>query len=345
MTSNRYVLLIPGLLFCGFIALIASFSGTLPWLQQYGLSELTVAIILGMLIGNTWYAKVEDSMAPGVVLSKHKLLRLGIILYGFRLTVQDVANVGFEGIASAVLVLCSTFLLALFVGIKLFKLSKESVILIGAGSSICGAAAVMAAEGEVDAEAEDVSVAIATVVVFGSVAMFLYPYLYELNLTLNWISTNSVAFGIYAGSTIHEVAQVVAAGMSINPEVSDVAVITKMVRVMMLAPFLLLLPLFYTVKSTSSDPAKETVFHIPWFAVLFVAMTVLNSMKILPVQLVNVLVEIDTILLSMAMAALGLTTHLSVVRKAGIKPLLLALILFVWLIVGGALINRFVFWL
>ncbi|MCD6026547.1 MAG: YeiH family putative sulfate export transporter [Solimicrobium sp.] len=345
MIRTRVASSVPGLALCGVIAFIAFCLGELSWLRSYGLSALTVAIMVGMVIGNTYYKNVDTLLAPGVDLSKKTLLRLGIILYGFRLTLQDVASVGFEGVTSDALVLCSTFLLALLVGIKLFKLTPGSVVLIGAGSSICGAAAVMAAEGEVDATAEDVSVAISTVVVFGSVAIFLYPYLYELNLTANWIASNNVAFGIYAGSTIHEVAQVVAAGLSISPAVSDVAVITKMVRVMMLAPFLLLLPLFFTGKSTSSESTKKSAFPIPWFALLFIAMTVLNSTQILPAQLVKVVVHIDTLLLAMAMAALGLTTHLSAVRKSGVKPLLLALILFIWLIVGGALINRFVFWL
>jgi uncharacterized integral membrane protein (TIGR00698 family) len=340
MIPSRYIAMLPGVVICGLIALISSYLGELTSLQNIGLSALTIAIILGIVLGNTLYTKVESQLAPGVGFSKHHLLRLGIILFGFRLTLQDVTSVGFEAIASDALVVCSTFFLALFVGIKLFKLSRASVILIGAGSSICGAAAVMAADGVVEAEAEDVSVAVSTVVVFGSIAMFLYPYLYQLNLTNNWIATDANAFGIYVGSTIHEVAQVVAAGMSINPEVTGVAVITKLVRVMMLAPFLLLLPLLMAAK----ESGEKSAIPIPWFAFIFIAMTVVNSMKILPVQLVAVLVQIDTIVLAMAMSALGLTTHLSVVRKAGLKPMLLALILFAWLIVGGALINRVVFW-
>ncbi len=338
---------VPGLFLCGLIALTAFYLGELPALQKQGFSALTIAIIVGMVLGNTWYTKVAPTFNVGVIFSKHTLLRLGIILYGFRLTLQDIAGVGMEGILSDALVLSSTFFLALLIGIKLFKLNPESVILIGAGSSICGAAAVMAADGVVEGKAENVSVAVSTVVVFGSVAIFLYPWLYQLNLNWNWIQTNSMAFGIYAGSTIHEVAQVVAAGNSISPEVGDVAVITKMVRVMMLAPFLLMLPLFYTSKSAnnSGNPAKKPAFTIPWFAFFFIAVAVLNSLHFLPPGLVKILVELDTILLAMAMAALGLTTHLSVVRKAGAKPLLLALILFGWLIAGGALINRFVFWI
>ena len=236
-------LVVPGLILCGLIALIASYLGGFKIFQDHGFSVLTVAIILGMVLGNTWYKHVESSVEAGVILSKQNLLRYGIVLYGFRLTIQDIAGVGLPGIASDILVLCTTFALALFIGIKIFKLNRNSVILIGAGSSICGAAAVMAADGVVDAKADQVSVAVSTVVVFGSVAIFLYPCLYQLNLNWSLISTGSNAFGIYAGSTIHEVAQVVAAGRSINADVANAAVITKMVRVMMLAPFLLMLPL------------------------------------------------------------------------------------------------------
>jgi uncharacterized integral membrane protein (TIGR00698 family) len=261
------------------------------------------------------------------------------------LTLQDIAGVGLPGIASDILVLCSTFALALFIGIKLFKLNRNSVILIGAGSSICGAAAVMAADGVVDAKADQVSVAVSTVVVFGSVAIFLYPCLYQMNLNWNLISTSSNAFGIYAGSTIHEVAQVVAAGRSIGVDVANVAVITKMVRVMMLAPFLLMLPLLLKSDSSAAGPVKKTKFALPWFAFFFVGTVVLNSLHFLPANVVAALISTDTALLAMAMAALGLTTHLSAVRKAGVKPLLLALILFSWLIIGGALINNLVFWL
>ena len=354
MLAHRFLshnkALIPGLLLSGLIALIASYLGDIHALQSHGLSALTIAIILGMVIGNTWYQPREAIFNAGVTLSKHNLLRLGIILYGFRLTLQDIQGVGVAGIASDLLVLCTTFALALFIGIKLLKLSRDSVVLIGAGSSICGAAAIMASDGVVDAKAEDVSVAVSTVVVFGSIAIFLYPYLYQLNDAWNLLANDGNSFGIYAGSTIHEVAQVVAAGRSISPQVADTAVITKMVRVMMLAPFLLLLPILLerltpSKAALNNGVTKKSKVTIPWFAFLFIATALVNSMHILPAALVHVLVQIDTILLAMAMAALGLTTHLSAVRKAGAKPLLLALILFGWLIIGGALINQLVFWL
>jgi len=345
MLDLRFNGLIPGLLFCALISLAASYFGAFQFLQVHGLGALTLAIVMGMVLGNICHKNSVWTVDPGINFSKHNLLRIGIVLYGFRLTLQDIVGVGLTGLFSDVLVLCSTFFLALFIGIKVLKLQRDCVILIGAGSSICGAAAIMAADGVVEADAEQVSVAVSTVVVFGSAAIFLYPILYRLNLSWHLISGGANAFGIYAGSTIHEVAQVVAAGRSISPEVANVAVITKMVRVMMLAPFLLLLPLLLSSKSAASNPELRKQLSIPWFAFFFTGTALFNSLHIFPARLVEMLVQVDTLMLAMAMAALGFTTKLSSVRQAGVRPLLLALILFIWLIIGGAIISKLVFWL
>jgi uncharacterized integral membrane protein (TIGR00698 family) len=196
----------------------------------------------------------------------------------------------------------------------------------------------------VRAKSEQVTVAISTVVVFGTVAIFVYPALYELNLHWQLIPAGTRAFGIYAGSTIHEVAQVFAAGRSISPETANTAVITKMVRVMMLAPFLIGLSGWLArdtskVAAASGSAGGARKLTIPWFAFAFVAVVVVNSFAALPKSFVGSAIDLDTFLLAMAMGALGLTTHLSAIRKAGVKPLLLGAILFAWLIGGGALIN------
>jgi uncharacterized integral membrane protein (TIGR00698 family) len=221
-------------------------------------------------------------------------------------------------------------------------LDRATSMLIGAGNAICGAAAVMAAEPLLRAKAEQVTLAISTVVVFGTVAIFVYPALYELNLHWQLLPAGSRAFGIYAGSTIHEVAQVFAAGRSISVETANIAVITKMVRVMMLAPFLIALSAWLARQGAhaheSADGARRLT--IPWFAFAFVGMVVFNSLALLPRAVIGTAIDVDTFLLAMAMGALGLTTHLSAVRRAGIKPLLLGGLLFVWLVGGGAVINR-----
>lgn len=358
--SNALMRLLPGLAVSAALAAAGILLGRIGWLQDHGFSALTLAIVLGMLVGNTVYPRLAAASGAGVNFSRQNLLRLGVVLYGLRLTVQDIGHVGLAGVATDALVLGSTFALACFIGIQWLGMDRKTAMLIGAGSSICGAAAVMAAEPVVKARAEQVTVAVAAVVVFGTVAIFLYPLLFELNQQWQLIPGGADGFGIYAGSTIHEVAQVVAAARSVGPHAADTAVIAKMVRVMMLAPFLIMLSAWLArddakrAARVAHAPAsnEHTEFHptpakaklaVPWFAFAFVGVVLFNSLNLLPASVVAMTTEIDTILLAMAMAALGLATHISSIRKAGIKPLLLALILFVWLVLGGALINRWVF--
>ncbi len=343
--------LLPGLAVSGALAAAGMALGRIGWFQQHAFSALTLAMVLGMSVGNTIYPRFAAASGAGIDFSKQNLLRLGVVLYGLRLTVHDIGQVGIAGIAIDVLVLGSTFALACCIGTRWLGLDRKTAMLIGAGSSICGAAAVMATEPVVRARAEQVSVAVASVVVFGTLAIFLYPLLYQLNQHWPLIPGGASGFGIYVGSTINEVAQVVAAARSVGPGAADAAVIAKMVRVMMLAPFLLALSACLARNAACGKADDEAVGHarmapsklaVPWFAFGFVGVVLLNSLDWLPARVVSVMIEVDTVLLAMAMAALGLATHLGAIRKAGIKPLLLALVLFGWLVVGGGLINRWV---
>ena len=338
--------LIPGIALSAAIGMISVYLGGHAWVQSLGLSALTLAIVLGMLVGNTFYGRLAAQAGAGVGFSKQTLLRLGIVLYGVRLTMQDVAHVGLAGVLVSTAVVGLTFIIAIWIGQRWLGLDQKTAMLIGAGSSICGAAAVLAAEPVVKGRSDQVTVAVATVVVFGTIATFLYPVLYNLNEAWHIVPGGAKAFGIYIGSTVHEVAQVVAAGNTISAEAADAAVISKMVRVMMLAPFLIVLSAWLTrsqarnAKHAGSPDAKGPGLAVPWFAVGFVVVVVLNSLTPLPAQVNAAVTAFDTLLLATAMAALGLTTHVSAIRKAGLKPLGLALILFVWLVLGGALLNR-----
>lgn len=330
-----------------------------------GLSSLTLAILIGMVLGNTLYPKLAQPLAAGVTFSKAQILRLAIVLYGFKITISQVASVGLSAVAIDALVLSSTFVITYLLGTKWLKMDRTTTLLIGSGASICGAAAVIATEPVVKAESHKVTIAVATVVVFGTLSMLLYPMLYQMGWLAGIIDAQH--YGVYIGSTIHEVAQVVVAGNAISPEVGNTAVVTKMIRVMMLAPFLLLLSIFITTtdaqdtKSTQnrlnatardqSQPSKLQLLlqrlkqiHVPWFAFVFIAMVAVNSLLLAsPTPTIQSfterMIELDNLLLTMAMFALGLTTHFSAVRQAGIKPLILAAVMFVWLILGGALIN------
>ena len=243
---------------------------------------------------------------------------------------------------SDALVLTSTFFLTYWLGTRWLKVDKQTTILIGSGASICGAAAVIAADPIVKAEAHKVTIAVATVVVFGTIAMILYPFLYHLGWLQPWLSAQD--YGVYTGSTIHEVAQVVVAGNAVSADVGDTAVVTKMIRVMMLAPFLLVLS-FALTKGSSENGEKPSFMNrvqqvkVPWFAFIFILIVVLYTLLNISADFEQAMVMVDDILLTMAMFALGLTTHLSAIKQAGVRPLILGAIMFAWLIVGGGLIN------
>ena len=348
----NYIKNIPGILFATVVALVAiEMSSRYPALGKNGLSILTLAILIGIAIGNMpIYKFLISSCGSGINFSKQKVLRLGIVLYGFRLTFQDIGVVGLSGIVIDSLMLISTFLLAVFLGVRYFKLDRDTSVLIGAGSSICGAAAILATEPILKASNERVAVAISTIVIFGTLAIFIYPLIYAYAI-LNYSEYLSPGkYGIYIGSTIHEVAQVVATADAIGDDVTNTAVIAKMVRVIMLAPFLIALSAYISLqwKSAKTPQATDATAatkkgsigqFFPVFAVFLLLAIGVNSTGYISQPLRMALITADNFLLALAMGALGLTTHLSAIAKAGIKPLKLAAVLFIWLVVGGGIIN------
>jgi uncharacterized integral membrane protein (TIGR00698 family) len=328
----------PGLLLAAAVAAAAAAAGRIGWLQDHGISALTLAIVLGIVAGNLLPATAQAASAEGLDLARQRLLRAGIVLYGLRLTFQDIGHVGIAGIGIDAAVLCSTFGLACVLGTRVFGLDRNTAVLIGAGSSICGAAAVMATAPVVRGRPDQAAVAIATVVGFGSVAIFLYPALFHLLAGVHPLS--ATAYGLWAGSTIHEVAQVVAAGHAVGDAAADTAVVAKMVRVMMLAPFLVALSAWFarTGVTRAGAPSRAPI-TIPWFALGFIAVAGLRSLNVLPAQAIAAANALDLALLAVAMAALGLTTRLSAMKAAGLAPLGLGAVLFAWLVIGGGAIN------
>lgn len=326
----------PGLLLCLGLSALSLWLGALPELARAGLSPLTLAIVLGLVVGNLWPGAPAGTRAAGVTWSKGTLLRAGIVLYGVRLTLDQLLGIGWAGLIADMVMLTSTFFLTYLLGTHLFRLDAQTAALMGAGSSVCGAAAVLATQPVVQARSEQVTVAVATVVLYGTVGIFLYPQMAAAGL---W-PFDGAAYGIYIGSSVHEVAQVVAAGQAISPEVAGAAVTAKMLRVMLLAPFLLALAAWWSRRTVGTDGGEaRTPTSVPWFAFGFVAVTLLNSALSLPAAVTAGLVWLDTALLTAAMAALGLTTQLRTLLQAGVRPLLLGLVVFAWLVVAGGLLQ------
>jgi len=175
-----------------------------------------------------------------------------------------------------------------------------------------------------------VSIAVATVVVFGTVSMFLYPLLYP------FLGLTERQFGVYTGATVHEVAQVVAAGRAVSQAASDTAVVTKMLRVLLLAPVLLLIGRLRA--RGNAQGAGQVTF--PWFVLWFGAVIAAQSFVSLPPAIKAPLIDLDTVLLSSAMFALGVGTQWRQVKQAGTRPLLLAAVIFAGLVSGGWAITR-----
>ncbi|MFI3290424.1 MAG: YeiH family protein [Opitutales bacterium] len=300
--------------------------------KEYNLNSLIIAIIVGMILGNVFPRFIANNFSQSLAFCTKKVLRLAIILYGFRISFAQIYSVGLSGLLADVIMLSSTFFIGYYVGTRFFKLDRDLSILTSIGSSICGAAAVLGTDALLKAKPHKVSLAVATVVLFGTISMFLYPFIYKLGILTD------TEFGIYIGATVHEVAQVIGAAGSINNDILSTAVIVKLTRVMLLVVFLLILSVYLSKgESTENQNAKIT---LPYFAFLFVAMCGLNSLDIISPAVIDVIVDFDIFLLTLAMFALGLDTNFKKIKDLGLKPILLAFILFIYLVFAGLIVAK-----
>ena len=326
----------PGLLACAALAGTAVAVTRVPALAAAGLSPLVVAIVLGMVATNLPALPRGAIPSDGFDVARGPLLRLAIVLYGFRISLSEMQAAGAEALFASAIVVITTLLLAWYAGRRWFGLDRESALLIGAGGAICGAAAVLATQGIIRTQPARVGVAVATVVVFGTAGMFLYPLVIPaFSQVLGW---DAATQGVYAGSTIHEVAQVLVAGTALGPEVAQVALVTKMMRVCMLAPFLLTLSILWSRRDGAASSGARGI-RVPWFALAFLALIVAHPWLGLDERLLGAIAFADDLLLATAMAALGLTVRIDAVRTAGMRPLMLGLMLFAYLAVGGLGLN------
>lgn len=324
-----------GALLVVLFACAATCIGGMSWVKALSLSPLVVGIIIGMVYANTLRPALPENWTPGIAFCSKRILRIGIVLYGFRLSFQDVAAVGLPAVAVDAIVVAGTIGLGLAVG-RLLKMDRETALLTSCGSAICGAAAVMGVDGAIRPQSYKTAVAVSTVVIFGTIAMFLYPVIFRSGI----LDLDASQMGMMSGATIHEVAHVVGAGNAIGPEASNTAIIVKMIRVMMLVPVLFVIAFMSAGRAAGADGKKGKI-TVPWFAVLFLVVIGFNSLNLLPEGLVAFINEADTFLLTMAMTALGMDTSFDKFKKAGLKPFLLAFVLFVWLMAAGYLLVKY----
>ena len=395
MSKSERAGFVSGVFLMVLFACTATYIADFAWVKQFRFSPLIVGIVLGMVYANTLRRHVPAEWGPGIVFCSKQVLRFGIVLYGFQVTLGDVMAVGLPALVVDVAVVTLTLVLGVLLG-RLLKMDAQTAMLTSVGSSICGAAAVLAAEPVVKGEPYKAAVAVSTVVIFGTVSMFLYPACYRAGV----YDMDARQVGIYTGATLHEVAHVYGAGEAMNgtddsvksacsrmtaaraelnsavelhkqqnpdsaeslerfhgemnaacdnlrgvlceipdfsaqqhPDIKQPAVIVKMLRVILLAPVLIVLG-FILSRRESAAGGRARV-QVPLFAVFFLLVIGFNSLDLLPSACVEGIRRVDTFLLTMAMTALGVETSFDKFRKAGPKPFLLALLLFAWLVFGG----------
>jgi uncharacterized integral membrane protein (TIGR00698 family) len=279
------------------------------------LSPLIVAIVLGLAFHNT--VGTPASFKPGVIFSMRRVLRFAIVLLGLQLSLSQVVEVGSAGLGIIVFTLAGTFLFTVWLGRRL-GVDRKLVELIAAGTSICGASAIVATNTVTRASDEDVACAVACVTVFGSASMLLYPVLEGL------LQLTPHAFGLWAGASVHEIAQVVAAAFQNGVASGNFGTIAKLSRVMLLAPMILALGCV-DVSNRGPDragPSKRRSVPVPWFVLGFVAMMLFNSLDLIPLVEKAHLVQMTTFLLTIALAAMGLETDIRKLLAKGWRPLL-----------------------
>ena len=309
------------------IALTAAIAGAAYGLRQIPFVGVLSPMILAIMIGIGFHNLIGTPVRAreGVVFAMRRVLRAAIVLLGLQLTAAQVAEVGASGLAVIALTLAATFLFTTWLG-RLMGVERGLAELIAAGTSICGASAVIATNTVTRAPDEDVAYAVACVTVFGSVAMFLYPLLPQV------LDLAPHAYGLWAGASIHEIAQVVAAAYQDGPAAGDFGTVAKLSRVMLLAPVVIVLGLMATRRAARrGHGAGRARPPMPWFVLGFLGMVAVNSVVTMPAELKSVIVLVTTFLLSMALAAMGLETDIGKLRAKGMRPFLLGFAAFLFI--------------
>jgi uncharacterized integral membrane protein (TIGR00698 family) len=317
----------PGLAATLIVALAATYLS-----DHYGAPPIIFALLLGMALNAL---ASEERYAPGINVSARTLLRLSVALLGLRIS---FAQVGALGWSTAVMVLVAVPLTILFgwAAAKALKLDGRFGILSGGAVGICGASAAMAiAVAWPRKESErDTVVVIACITTYSTIAMVLYPaFLSHLNL-------DSIQTGRFLGGSIHDVAQVVAAGYASSPQAGDTATIVKLMRVAMLLPTVLFITLINAKRGDESDQRKVAL--LPGFLVAFVVLAALNAFHVVPKPVASILSEASKWLLVTSVAALGMKTSLREMMAVGApaialiaaETIFLGLLILGWILLG-----------
>ncbi|MBP2627717.1 MAG: putative protein family [Firmicutes bacterium] len=307
--STSYKML-PGLFIVTAIAIPAWFLGTVIPL----VGGPVFGIVLGM-IAAFWQRPITYDV--GIHFTAKKILQASIILLGFEMNLFNVFKVGSQSLYIMIFTLSTAFITAWLVG-RFLKLPRNTSILIGVGTAICGGSAIAATAPVLSADDKDVAYSISTIFLFNIAAVFIFPF------TGHLLGMSDIGFGMWAGTAINDTSSVVAAGYSYSNAAGNFATIVKLTRALMIVPITLALAIFTARKNTNNT--NFSVFKIfPWFILGFLIASIINTTGVIPLSICKLLAKTGKFFIIMALTAIGLNTHIKHLISNGIKPILLGL--------------------
>ena len=300
----------PGVAVATAVALAASFIA-----QRYGAPAMLMGLLLGMAFH---FLNETPRVGPGLELVAVKALRLGVALLGLRLTVADVASLGWTPVLLVLSAVLATLLFGVVLG-RLLGCERQLGVLTGGSVAICGASAAMAISSVLPKGPDTQRQTLFTIIgvtSLSTIAMVLYPIIGDV------LQFNDQEMGIFIGATIHDVAQVVGAGYSVSPTTGDLGTFIKLLRVAMLVPVVLVIGIIFRSKvSAAADREKAPGF--PLFLIGFIVLFAVNSTGLIPGDVIQPVANLAPALLLVAIAALGIRTSMQEVMTIGLKPVLL----------------------
>jgi uncharacterized integral membrane protein (TIGR00698 family) len=301
---------LPGLVVCTAIAGVAFALAGLPAIRDgLHLSPLLLVILLGMLWRSAW--KVPLWAGEGIRAAQRPILRWAVAGLGFRLSLVELGRIG----APALAVVVVSTAIALFAGVWIARrlgVAEKLALLLGVGGAVCGASAVVAADTVVRGDRRDAPLALGVITLLGTVGILVYPPLGRA------AGMSDRLYGVWDGASLHEMAQVVAAGFGMSDEAARVATVVKLARICLLAPIVLGLGMWLRRRAREVGEAHVSV--VPWFLVAFLAFAALNSSGALGEPVLDALRRADLWLLCIGMAGVGLQTGFRDLREAGWRP-------------------------
>jgi uncharacterized integral membrane protein (TIGR00698 family) len=300
----------PGLLLCFGIAALAILVRNLTGIAA--LNPVVVALVLGVALGAA--AGRPAALKPGVAYAVRPVLRAAIVLLGLQVTLGMLWSLGPGALALALLVVAATLPFTIWLGARM-GVDPALAQLIGTGTAICGASAIVAANQVARGREEDVTYALAVITLFGTLALLVFPYLAEL------MGLPAASYGLWAGAAIHEVVQAVGAAAAGGAEAAQSGTVMKLARVFLLAPAVLALG--WWIARRAQTEAGRVKAPVPWFAFGFLGLALLGSTGLVPALAVEASRSLVPLMLAASVAALGLQTDLKALKARGVTPLLL----------------------